>query len=350
MTRSPRPFGLCASVPARKANLALARLGDEELRDRRYRVRQETERDRVLIPIGDGDRAASLLERVEILKAPLEPNPKRAPIARIRDRLTDELERNELDALPTGWSRLGDVLVLRLPDELGSKAQGIAQVYADVLDVDSVLHLEGSRGPLREPETELLYGNPDTATEHNEHGITYRLDPSEVMFSPGNQAERHRLTDRVEQEHIVDLFAGIGYFTLPLAQAGAEVTACELNPTAVAYLRENVEANGLLDRVDIREDDCRKVAPQSVADRVLMGYLPQTHRFLRTALEALSPQGGVIHYHDTGPQPHPVEAVRRRLEAQKALREAKVEVADARTVKTLDPETAHVVLDLVVQP
>lgn len=42
---------------------------------------------------------------------------------------------------------------------------------------------------------------------------------------------------------VVDLFAGIGYFTLPyLVHAGAvHVHACEWNPAAVEALRKNIK-------------------------------------------------------------------------------------------------------------
>jgi len=60
------------------------------------------------------------------------------------------------------------------------------------------------------------------------------------MFSAGNAPERHRVAKfRCEGEVVVDMFAGIGYFTLPyLIHAGAQlVHACEWNPNAVIALR-----------------------------------------------------------------------------------------------------------------
>jgi tRNA wybutosine-synthesizing protein 2 len=60
------------------------------------------------------------------------------------------------------------------------------------------------------------------------------------MFSAGNAPERHRVAKfRCEGEVVVDMYAGIGYFTLPyLIHAGAQlVHACEWNPNAVIALR-----------------------------------------------------------------------------------------------------------------
>lgn len=60
------------------------------------------------------------------------------------------------------------------------------------------------------------------------------------MFSAGNVTERHRIASlKCDNEVIVDLFAGIGYFTLPfLVHANARlVHACEWNPDAIDSLR-----------------------------------------------------------------------------------------------------------------
>ncbi len=118
----------------------------------------------------------------------------------------------------------------------------------------------------------MLAGESDTETIHTEHGTRYGLDPAAVMFSPGNQAERARMGEIVEaDERVFDMFAGIGYFTLPMARAGARVTATELNPTAFRYL-ENAMLNDVPDRVDAYMTDCRDLAERVEADRVVMGY------------------------------------------------------------------------------
>lgn len=60
------------------------------------------------------------------------------------------------------------------------------------------------------------------------------------MFSAGNAPERHRVARfRCDGEVVVDMYAGIGYFTLPyLVHARARmVHACEWNPEAVIALR-----------------------------------------------------------------------------------------------------------------
>lgn len=66
------------------------------------------------------------------------------------------------------------------------------------------------------------------------------------MFSRGNITEKLRVASfPCEGQVVVDLFAGIGYFSLPyLVHAKAAfLHACEWNPHAAAALRENLVNN-----------------------------------------------------------------------------------------------------------
>jgi tRNA wybutosine-synthesizing protein 2 len=145
-----------------------------------------------------------------------------------------------------------------------------------------------------------------------------------------------------EGERVFDMFAGIGYFTLPMARAGAEVTAAEVNPTAFRYLAENAVLNGVEDRVSAFRADCRDVAVEGV-DRVVMGYY-DAWEYLDAALDALRP-GGVVHLHEATPEAklwnRPVSRLR-----EAAVRHGRgVEVLDRRVVKSHSPGVEHVVVD-----
>ncbi len=60
-------------------------------------------------------------------------------------------------------------------------------------------------------------------------------------------------------ETLVDLFCGIGYFTIPLlAKSGADKAyACEWNPDSVEALRRNLETNGVSHKCEILHGDNR---------------------------------------------------------------------------------------------
>lgn len=66
-----------------------------------------------------------------------------------------------------------------------------------------------------------------------------------------------------------------------------QVFACEWNPHAVEALRVNLDTNGVAARCEVRQGDCRQVAPTGVADRVLLGLLPSSTCGWPTAVAAL---------------------------------------------------------------
>lgn len=285
--------------------------------------------------------------------------PYQALHAALRDTLGDDADR-----LPKKWERLGDVVVVRLPAEILAAHDPalLGKAYADVLGARLVLHDDGGvQGELREPTMRRLWGDGSAETEHTENGIRYRLDAEHIMWSSGNVDERIRLA-RLDaaDDTVVDLFAGIGYYTLPLlVHAGAaRAIACEKNPRAARYLRENAEANGVADRLDVREGDCREVCPTHVADRVVLGYFPGCRDFLPTGLAALGPEGGIVHYHDTAKADTPErELLTHMLDAlqQVNLNEAHpghliLEEHTFRVVKSYAPGVVHAVLDAEVRP
>ena len=77
----------------------------------------------------------------------------------------------------------------------------------------------------------------------------------------------------------VDLFAGIGYFTLTyLIHANADhVYACEWNPEAVKALKLNLAKNNVEDKCTVLEGDNRKTAPKNVAHHVNLGLIPSRY-------------------------------------------------------------------------
>ena len=67
----------------------------------------------------------------------------------------------------------------------------------------------------RDSQLTMMLGS-DSWVEQKENGIRYGLDAAKCMFSSGNVSEKMRVARfGCGGETVVDLFAGIGYFTLP---------------------------------------------------------------------------------------------------------------------------------------
>eukprot|EP00045_Choanoeca_perplexa_P004408 m.37914 g.37914 ORF g.37914 m.37914 type:complete len:380 (-) comp12556_c0_seq1:96-1235(-) len=152
----------------------------------------------------------------------------------------------------------------------------------------------------RDAQVSLKVGDDGWVTQ-TDNGIRCTWDVTTCMFSAGNITEKLRVAKLpCEDQVVVDLFAGIGYFTLPyLVHAKAAcVHACEWNPHAVEALKRNLELNGVQDRCIVYQGDNNQVAPHGVADHVNLGLIPTSANSWATALRCLKPCGGVLHVHE----------------------------------------------------
>ncbi|MBC7129199.1 MAG: class I SAM-dependent methyltransferase family protein [Thermoplasmatales archaeon] len=257
----------------------------------------------------------------------------------------DEIKRRiGRDDIPKKWEKIGDILILKGIN--GNKE--IARVYAQVLKCKSVLEdVGGIKGVERTPCFKLVYGN-STETIHVENGIKYKLDAKKIMFSSGNIDERIRMAKVARKDEIVvDMFAGIGYFTLPVAvYSKAKVFSCEINPVAYHYLKENIILNEVVSLVNPLLGDCREVAPLGIANRVIMGYLNSLD-FFENAIKILNNEG-VVHFHQKCKKEDFPDKIFDRIKKISRKNDKKVEILLHRKIKSYAPGIIHGVIDLEV--
>lgn len=268
----------------------------------------------------------------------------------LAEALDNQLLSEEIELLPRGWYILGDVIVVKIHPCLGSWQYRIAQALLDFYPrCHTVLRDFGIEGPFREPVREVIAGSR-TETVHRENGVIFCLDARKVMFSAGNLKERMRMSKLGRGEYVVDMFAGIGYFTLPMAvhSRPRKILAIELNPNAYHYLCQNIKMNRVEEIVVPILGDCAKVTPVGVADRVVMGMVQVTDRYLQMGVQALRP-GGVLHYHQTVPTcMHPERSICEIEEAVKAVGR-RSEILSCIRVKKYSPGVVHSVVDALIE-
>ena len=203
----------------------------------------------------------------------------------IQHGLSSEDKIELLSELPTSWEKHGDLVILpgtsfvskkwsRYSTHLIKDNEPVCtseivvqnELWMSVasalkctrLAIDSRVKCD----EFRSSGTTLLLGK-DGWVEHIDNGIKYVFDVTKVMFSSGNITEKLRVAKfDCRGETVLDLYAGIGYFTLPyLVHAQAEVVhACEWNADAVEALRRGLEVNGVKEeRCVIHYGDNRKV-------------------------------------------------------------------------------------------
>ena len=232
-----------------------------------------------------------------------------------------------------GYQRIGDIIAFHGPKPGPDLIDEVIITY----NPRGIIWYKGHTGKMRIPDIEPLYGETGEVT-FKEAGIIYRLDPSRIMFSQGNREEKIRVSHMVSKgEQVCDMFAGIGYFTLPLAKAGAEVHAIELNPESVRYLRTNCIENNLESHIRISEGDCRENM-KGIYDRIHMGHYNATD-FLSLALKHVV-SGTVLHVHGIGNITGEIKQILSDSDRQGSCTH--------RIIKKIGPKKTHTVTDVVI--
>jgi tRNA wybutosine-synthesizing protein 2 len=236
-----------------------------------------------------------------------------------------------------GFYMIGDVAVIHGERPAPAEVDAIVRFR----NPRGVLWIESLRDVIRTPQTEILFGTAGEV-QHRESGYSFILDPQKVMFSQGNREEKQRIADLIRagsgNERVADMFAGIGYFSIPVAGAGAQVHAMEINPISFGYLERNIRANRVPGQITAAPGDCRTLL-SGTYDRILMGHFDAI-TMLPDALQHVKP-GSVLHLHSIGPVE---DRIRAALES--AGFSATIQV---HKVKKYRPHAWHVVQDVCIQ-
>ncbi len=275
---------------------------------------------------------------------------RQTPWVEIQKTISSFIPSEMIALLPDKWEKIGTVVTIRLPAELRQHQQIIGKVYADVLGCTTVLNERGGiSGVYREPVVEVIFGSPMTETIHTENGIRFKIDPQKIMFSSGNMAERKRMaTIAKSNETVVDLFAGIGYFTVPMAvySKPKKIVACEINHLAYSYLCSNIVLNHVSSIVEPLFGDNRTTAPKDCATRVILGFLKDPYLFLPVAFECLRNRSGILHYHEVVPVERSRDQPWGHIESVAVRYHRSVELLEVHEIKSYAPRMNHVVLDV----
>ncbi len=268
-----------------------------------------------------------------------------ASVNSLHQKCRDTIPEYLLQYLPKKWFILGHVLLFQLHPKLDPWKEMIGKF---LLDVDhrpvrtAIMQIGTISGDFRIPQYEFVYGDPNTETIHKEAGCIFKLDPIKIMFSPGNTEERQRLPGFIQENDVVaDFFACVGQWSIPIGKVCRNVYAIELNEIAYSYLRENISLNKLENRIIPRLGDCSEVAPEKVADHVILGYLFVTQKYLRKAINALKPEGGWIHYHEALPRLDFPHLPQKKIKVASKMFGFEIKDQRIRIVKNYAPNIVH---------
>jgi len=299
------------------------------------------------------------------------------PYSKLQNNIQDKLDNLELNnseklellkQIPSRWEKLGDMLLIpenSFNSEIWIEVlqildKEIWKIFCEVLGVSKIGRQKKIRsGPMRKSQVELLFGENGVVC-HKENTIVFEFDTTKVMFSSGNISERIRMSNfDCSDEIVLDLYAGIGYYTLPLlVHANVKLLhACEMNPDSIGVLKRNLHHNGVSEKCIIHEGNNSSILsnPNIIGEvnRVMLGLLPSSRDGWDLAIQALNPKGGILHLHGNSVAKEEEKWAKEVIEelmkiSEKLNRNFRFKLDHIEKVKSYAPKINHVVLDIIV--
>ncbi len=265
-------------------------------------------------------------------------------------KMKGKIPESKIKYLPRSYQIIGRILLLKLKPEICKYKKQIGSAIMEILPyLQSVCLLKQIDENIRKPKVEIIAGS-GTETIHKEHGCKFIIDVSKTMFSKGNKNEKAIVFEKVKDgETIIDMFAGIGYWSILLAKKNVKIYAIDINPNAIKYLRKNIELNKVSDKIQVLKGNCVSFAGMlsGKADRIIMGYIFNTEYFLPAALK-MAGKKCIIHFH-RNIEIEKIDYLKNLILNIGKQNNVKIKILSIRKIKSYAPRIWHIAMDLEIK-
>ncbi len=256
-----------------------------------------------------------------------------------------------MEKLPTSFDIVGNIAVVKVAPEVYEYKEELGHAIMKAnRNVASVAVDHGVVGDFRVRDLEIVGGRQVTETKHTEYGVVMELDLLKVYFSPRLATERKRIADMVyDGEIIIDMFAGVGPFSLLMAKIAnpEKIYSIDLNEDALEFLKKNIRMNHFENIEPVFGDAKYVVTSLEPADRIIMNLPFGAFDFIEEAFWATK-EAAVIHFYEILEN----DIIEDRLVAIEEIAERMgifIEIPEVREVKTYSPTQTHIGLDINVR-
>ena len=334
---------LCIVVPRQEGEAVRKKLSDLGLLDRELHIKREPEL--LLIPLRERPAEGDLDGKFEFRQDDFEHRGQRFKSYK---NAIEGVPKELLPLLPTSFDVVGDVALIKLPEELCSYRKRIGEAMLKATpSVRIVAQDKGVQGVTRIRDLEILAGQGGLVTVHREQGLRFEVDLSRCYFSPRLSTERTRVATLVSDgERVLDMFAGVGPFSVQIAKNRKveKVIAIDINPTAIEYLKKNIILNKVENVEPVCADAKEYIKGVGAVDRVIMN-LPHTgFEYLGDAIMACG-EGATIHFYEITDE---METRTKDIEALALLLGRSAKVVGTREVRTYSPTESQWAFDIKV--
>jgi tRNA (guanine37-N1)-methyltransferase len=206
--------------------------------------------------------------------------------------------------LPRSFDVVGDVVLIRIPEELRGRANEIGAALLSFVPGARIVGWDrGVKGPERRRSLEVIAGTGGWRTRHRENGIEIEVDPDRAYFSPRLAREHALVADAVAPgDRVYDLCCGVGPFSLTIARGGraTRVTAVDSNPAALELLRASSHRQKFGGRITVLEDRVEAFAlDANPVERVIMNLPHEGIKYLPSVARTVARRGHLYYYEVT---------------------------------------------------
>jgi tRNA (guanine37-N1)-methyltransferase len=276
---------------------------------------------------------------------------------KLKTLLRDVMDPEERKIVFSSYDVIGDIIIMKIPDSLLYKKHAIGKrLLENIKSAKSVfLQTSSVQGDFRLRKLELIAGADRTVTEYREHGCLFKVDVSEVYFSPRLSTERRRIAEMVnEGEIITNMFAGVGTFSILIAKMNpsSQVFSIDSNPKANILCLINAKLNRVQDRVFPFCGDAKYIAGNilsGLSHRVLMPLPEKAKHFVDSAVACVGTNRGFVHYFAHVSANDKKDAVNEgKLDSAEAFKRYNHIVSTTRVVREVGPRLYQIVSDVLV--
>lgn len=210
-----------------------------------------------------GFRQAKSNQIINIEQCPILVQPLSDLIQPLRKLLEEMVQPNVITHVQLFHLNNGSVVIFRTPKTLKKQDKSLAITFAEQQQIKLLIEAD-------KQEFEVLSANTDnlgTLLEYQFEDFNYQFSPNNFI-QVNDQLNQLMITQALawlnvsQQDTVLDLFSGIGNFTLPLAKTAASVFAVEGVNNMVKKITSNAQLNGF-DNIKAFQADLSKLSEKS---------------------------------------------------------------------------------------
>lgn len=270
---------------------------------------------------------------------------------------SNDISANLVNRLPTSYDVIGNIVLLKISDkELLRYSEKISRSILNVnKNVQTVCIIKSIDGEFRTRKIDSIYGEKKTLTQHKEFGMIFFVDVEKTYFSPRLANERKRIASQVkDNEIIVDMFSGVGPFSIAIAKTSnpKKIYSLDKNKEASKYATKNIKINKVLDKVEVHNKDSmyfyKNLENRSEkANRIIMNLPFSSYKFFKNALKMIDNRC-IIHYYEIIEE----KKINNRVNQLKQIAKKEnvtIEKVKINKVKTYSPREFYICFDITAK-